>query len=230
MLPIGIRHSVVTNQDVEKLHNHWKFEDERFLLRNVSGFHEASFTHSMPEEIIGLVRGDPIVRVVYKNERDLGDLFFSDAFDGLTIEIEQRESRSHTQDLALCSLIEVLIGRNITTYLTSPDVFIDSANRKVYYSLQYSDVDLKHAVAQIFPDSSPYLDGADLVELHLDGDLGRWNLRIISTMPGTLEVKFPKSTIVPTEIGILQRQERRLDDSEFKGLSTFLPGNDFCTI
>lgn len=226
MAQVSVRHSIVTDRDVEKLETHWSLLDRSsFVLKNVAGFHETRMTLPIPTDTNELFDHIRSLRLVSRNEKPIGDLFFSDAFPGLTIELETELDTRLAQNLKIYSYLEILTGLKFTDKSVTSNAFVSFVDRLLFYHRNFSERALIDTITRLIPAASIYLEDADFLEVKIEPELARWSLRAISALSNSLTIKSTDSSF-RTEVGLLQRQNRTIEDSEFKGLSGFFPADD----
>ena len=209
----NIRHTYIADEDLESLN--WNVLGQRFELHNASGLHEVLYKTSCPEKLssYGIYR----IKLTSRAPTPLGDLLVSDALHGTSIVISTESERS-----------------------------IDATALKTYLGSQGLDLDLSRAI-NVNTDQILYLEHPmSSVAAFLDTQFpaNAWKhsniafSEIIWTSDDTLQARTvgpiceaeeieAADGITEVEIGMVQRQCRHLQDSEFKGLSAFLPADDF---
>lgn len=226
----GLRYSVITTEDVENLEAKWDIDGDSLTLKNVSGHLETRLIEPLPPALHEVLKDISHLRISFRHDMTMGDLLQPDTFSGMTIEYypavpvttDTSSSLSHPHIESL-KLAELLIGQNLE-YHGSRSRFIDMDGLYLYHSTEASsEVFFKYLQAE-FPDLTDRISSSLMVELDLDANTATRMFRSVSTMPN--QVSFTTGSLLSTEVGIVQRQKRSLSDSEFKGLSTYLPASD----
>lgn len=227
MRDVSLRHSIATDEDIENISDKWTFQEKTVVLKNIKGYHEARLVHVLPAKLQDLLHNFSALRISFRDERRLGDLFFVDSFPGVTLELEKKDaSNALDSDFEVYKYLELLTGINLGISEGS-NAFIDIGNRKVFYSGNASSDSFFSHIKSSFVDISDYIEDSRYLEFALDSDAALLTLRTVSAVSNSLVLRTSSSADINTEVGLLQRQKRYLEDSEFKGLSTYLPSKDF---
>lgn len=221
----GVRYTVATNEDVESLENKWLLEYGALVLEGVVGHYETSIVANLPPDLQDVFRHSRSLRIVYRNEYDLGDLFFTDTRPGTTIEIlADTQHVSGAADIECLKFAEVLTGKTLED-IAGQSALIDVRGTKLYHDTEAPSAAFLDYLVERWPDIRTHMYGASMIEFSVDTGASSLQIRFVSRIPKTL--KLPESAeLTKTEVGIVQRQKRHLQDSEFKGLSAFLPAKD----
>lgn len=222
----GIRYSIVTNEDIENLANKWTCGESSFAVRGVSGHLEIRvITTEIPEGAGAIFRDVQRLRVTSRTDDDIGDLLFSDTFPGSTIELDTTSSSDLSTEFELLSYLELFTGMTLkeSNGITK---FIEAHGHKLLRSAETRFDQLhKYIMSQLTDVVSVNDLNVELAELLYDAETEQVVVRIVAAMPEQLRIDVTE-TYLPSEVGLLQRQKRQLQDSEFKGLSAFLPSHD----
>lgn len=226
MAGVSVRHTIVTDQDVEKLSSHWKFlRNSSFVLTDVKGFHEARFKQAIPDGTAEFLQHIMSLRLVYRTQETLGSLLYSDAFLGLTVELVPNNIIHPSLLTSISSYLKVFTGSVDTATLSQAHPFITLTDRLMFYNASCSEHTLQNAITRLVPEATKFIESATFLELTLEKESELLTLRTIQAVPRSLIIDIITGG-GSTEVGLLQRQRRELADSEYKGLSAFLPARD----
>lgn len=218
---MSIRHTLVTDLDIEVLSDRWTLTDSQYQLRNTSALHERKWTGKAHEALVALdlnsLANVQSLRITSATTSNLGDLFAGDLFTGTIIQVQLlQHSSGHWHELQ--SYLNDLLGLELEPHEVN---FIKVRTRWLLY-LQNPAPKLTAVVAQLLAEDLSSLDLCfSEVDLSLSED--RIDVRAISGITNATIIARPGTS---TEVGLVQRQKRHLSDSEIKGLSAFLPASD----
>lgn len=220
----GIRHTFVTDEDIENLKDKWTINKEGFSINNVSGYHETSFVSELPKQFKLLGRDLELLRITYRSGEDMGDLLLSDTFPGTTVEYLAKATHSGSE-YELQEFLALFSGLGLVS--SKPETktaFIDVAGKQVYHASGHISRDFAKQIASCIPGiHMDVIQAAPLSEITYNAHTDSFRVRIVDHLNKTTKIE---SSSVETEIGLVQRQKRALEDSEYKGLSTYLPADD----
>lgn len=223
----SLRHTLHTEKDIESYSDHWSFAPDAFIIGQFDGFYEARLTVSMPQETLDVLRGLQFVQLTYRQAgSELGDLFYSDLFDGLTVHLRHDPKMSDKLTAFQgIKLLELMTSQQ----LASPDkrsAFIQLTRSQLFYNATANARPLKTYLQKHYPDMEKLLQSAEFVQVSMNCEAQTVSIRTIRYSTAEQEIRIPNVlqnlTQLRPELGIVRRQRRELPDSEFRGLSTYL--------
>lgn len=219
-----IRHTYTTERDVEKISSDWKVDKHIFALRDTPGIQEIRLIADVSEEQALQLSSIDSLHIISKTSEDTGDLITNDNFPGTTIKISSKNQLSSAALLQIDSLLERITGRRLVNN-TGKSAFIDVETQRLYHDGESSIKEMTHFTDGLFPELLAMAGTVNLIEITYDLSQARFIVRVVSRTPNTVILDTSHATS-EVEIGLVQRQQQHLKDSEVKGLSAFLPAND----